>query len=104
MAGIVFTWKPRGLLNLEALIRQELQAGIERMGQDLATPKGTGLGAQVNSLSVRVGSGLATVESSLVWPRTTGESWLARSLSEGEDLAETVLEEVEAAIVEGVGE
>lgn len=64
-----------------------LQAVIEQLADELSTPKGGGLGVQVNSLMQNVDTGLAIVESSLIWPRTTGESWLARSQQEGESIA-----------------
>lgn len=103
MAGITITWKPKGLLKLDGLIREALQGALEKMGSDLAKPKGGGMGVKVNSLSFEVSSSLATVESSLVWPRTTGETWLARSLSEAEGVAVEHLQAAGESIVLGVG-
>jgi hypothetical protein len=69
-----------------------LQQALEEVADDLSTSKGGGLGVQVNSLSATVGTNLAVVESSLIWPRTTGESWLARSEEEAESVAVIALE------------
>ena len=68
------------------------QQAVEAVADDLSTPKGGGLGVQVNSLSAAVGSGLAIVESSLIWPRTTGESWLQRSEEDAEVVGVIALE------------
>lgn len=73
-------------------VQGALQGAIEQIADDLGTPKGGGLGVQVNTLSVSVSSGVAQVESSLVWPRTTGQAWLARSTQEGEAIALTAIE------------
>lgn len=96
-------WKPKGIVKIEGLAREELEGALVDMGTELATPKGTGRGVQVNSLSFEVKSGMAEVESSLVFPRTTGEAWLARSLSDAESMAEEVLQSAAKGIVEGVG-
>jgi hypothetical protein len=73
-------------------VQGALQGAIEQIGEDLATPKGGGLGVKVNTLTLNVSSGLAVVESSLVWPRTTGQSWLVRSQQDGESVALIALE------------
>lgn len=104
MAGVVITWRPHGIVNMADIAQREMQGALEKMGDELSTPKGKGLGVQVNSLSFEVTSGLATVESSLIWPRTTGESWLARSAAEAEGIADQALQAAGEAIVQGVGD
>lgn len=104
MAGIVITWTPKGILELPELTAAAMADALKNMGDELSKPKGQGIGVHVNSLSYEVSSGLATVASTLVWPRTTGESWLAHSESDAEDMAETTLQAARDAIVRGVGD
>lgn len=73
------------------VVQQNLDAALTETATELATPKGAGLGVQVNSLSFSMQSGMAQVESSLVWPRTTGENWMRRTEEDFESIGQTAL-------------
>lgn len=83
------------------LVQEPLQEAVEAVAGELATPKGNGLGVRLNTLGLTVSGMAARVETSLVWPRTTGQAWLGHSLDDADPLVEEALARVEQAMAEG---
>jgi hypothetical protein len=74
------------------IISPQVEIAIGEVAAELSTPKGGGLAVEKNSLMMQLSSNMATVTTSLVHPRTTGESWAARSEEDFEDIAERALQ------------
>lgn len=68
-------------------VTQPIEAAIQNIGSELATAKGGGLGVRVNTLALAVSSMAAVVETSLVWPRETGNAWEAKTIIDFEAAA-----------------
>ena len=66
-------------------------AALAELAAELATPKGSGLGVVNNNLMAAAATGLAAVESTLIWPRTTGQTWVARTLQDAEAYGDAIL-------------
>ena len=79
--------------NLAAVLPAAQQAAVEAAAEYIATPRGDGLGVQNNALSATVGDGMASVSTTLNWPRTKGTSWAAR----GDDDFAAAEADIEAA-------
>ena len=81
-------------------VTQPVEAAIERIGAELATAKGGGLGVRVNTLALAVSGMAAVIETSLVWPRETGNAWEAKTVVDFEAAAADHLPQAGAQIVE----
>ncbi len=85
------------------LIAQPAQQVIEAIGYDLSTPKGGGMGVQVNSLALSVSGMAAVITTSLIWPRTQGTSWAQRTSDDFDDVANAKLQELGSKITQAWG-
>ncbi len=83
-----------------AIVSDPAQEAIEAIGIDLSTPKGAGLGVQVNTLAYQVDAMATIITTSLIWPRTKGQAWADRTGQEFEDVATDILQGVDVKITQ----
>lgn len=98
----------KGLESMSAKATAETVEGptrqaIAAIGEELATSKGTGMGVRVNSLALQVQGMAAAIDTSLVWPRTSGGAWEAHTIEDFEAIAAEILPQAGALIEQAWG-